>query len=290
MKKNKILRRIPEVVGIGESIVDLVGGLPNMPKEDSKVEFHSMHLQIGGPAALTLLTLSRLGIQTAYFGTITEDYFGKYITRTFKHGNVLVSGALKDPVGTTPLHIVISTKGGRTIFKGKGNLSPLVLRQKHYEMVKNAKVLFIDRHCGKAGLDLAKYAYAKNVPIVLDPSSGFTGELKEILSYASIVIVPQEYVSTRFNKKSLYAGLQRIWEVKKHMAVVTLGKRGCIGKGPTGKVVELGSVAPCLIDSNGAGDVFRGAFIYGLLQKWNFQRICKFANTQAGLKCARMGL
>lgn len=278
------------VIGIGESIVDLVGGIPKMPKEDTKVEFQSMHLEIGGPAALTLLTLARLGVQTAYFGTITGDYFGKYITKKLKHGKVLLHGVTKDPHGATPLHIVISTKGGRTIFKGKGSLAPITITRFHYETIKKCKILFLDRHCGKAGLDAALFANLHRIPIVLDPSSGLNGDLKKILTLSDVVIAPQEFVSSRFNKKKMRSGLERIWNIKKQMAVVTLGKRGCIGKGPDGEFISFPSVAPKLVDSNGAGDVFRGAFIYGMLQKWSFPKICKFANRQAGLKCARMGL
>jgi sugar/nucleoside kinase (ribokinase family) len=43
------------------------------------------------------------------------------------------------------------------------------------------------------------------------------------------------------------------------------------------------------IDTTGAGDIFRGAFIYGLLQNWSLERIMGFANAAAGLSCSRLG-
>jgi ribokinase len=43
------------------------------------------------------------------------------------------------------------------------------------------------------------------------------------------------------------------------------------------------------VDTTGAGDVFHGAFIYGLLQNWSLERIMKFGNAAAGLSCRRIG-
>ena len=38
-------------------------------------------------------------------------------------------------------------------------------------------------------------------------------------------------------------------------------------------------------DTTGAGDVFHGGFIYGILQNWPLEKIMRFANTAAGLSC-----
>jgi sugar/nucleoside kinase (ribokinase family) len=43
------------------------------------------------------------------------------------------------------------------------------------------------------------------------------------------------------------------------------------------------------VDSTGAGDVFHGAFIYGLKQGWELQRILDFSNAAAALNCTVIG-
>jgi len=43
------------------------------------------------------------------------------------------------------------------------------------------------------------------------------------------------------------------------------------------------------IDSTGAGDVFHGAFIYGLARQWAFETILDFANAAAALNCTAVG-
>ncbi|HZP00655.1 MAG TPA: carbohydrate kinase family protein, partial [Terriglobia bacterium] len=43
------------------------------------------------------------------------------------------------------------------------------------------------------------------------------------------------------------------------------------------------------VDTTGAGDVFHGAFVYGLLQNWEMDRILDFSNAMAGLNCTQVG-
>ena len=43
------------------------------------------------------------------------------------------------------------------------------------------------------------------------------------------------------------------------------------------------------MDTTGAGDVFRGAFAYGIFQKWPLKKTAQFATVVAGLKCTRVG-
>ena len=44
-----------------------------------------------------------------------------------------------------------------------------------------------------------------------------------------------------------------------------------------------------VVDTTGAGDVFHGGFIYGLLQNWEVTEILRFANAVAALKCRDLG-
>jgi sugar/nucleoside kinase (ribokinase family) len=44
-----------------------------------------------------------------------------------------------------------------------------------------------------------------------------------------------------------------------------------------------------VVDSTGAGDVFRAGFIYGLLQGWPIPQVLRFANAAAAVSCTRLG-
>jgi len=44
-----------------------------------------------------------------------------------------------------------------------------------------------------------------------------------------------------------------------------------------------------VVDTTGAGDVFHGAYIFGLLQGWDNQRIARFASAASAIKCTHLG-
>jgi sugar/nucleoside kinase (ribokinase family) len=43
------------------------------------------------------------------------------------------------------------------------------------------------------------------------------------------------------------------------------------------------------VDSTGAGDVFRGAYIYGIVKGWSLERQLWFANAAAAVSCTKPG-
>ncbi len=71
-------------------------------------------------------------------------------------------------------------------------------------------------------------------------------------------------------------------------AVVTLGERGCAALTGSG-LLEVPGFEVDAVDTTGAGDVFHGAFIFGVLEGWDIERICIFSNAVAALKCRRLG-
>ena len=43
------------------------------------------------------------------------------------------------------------------------------------------------------------------------------------------------------------------------------------------------------VDSNGAGDVFHGAFAYAMTRGFDFMKACKFSSAVSALKCTKVG-
>ncbi|HWU37371.1 MAG TPA: PfkB family carbohydrate kinase, partial [Candidatus Acidoferrum sp.] len=69
---------------------------------------------------------------------------------------------------------------------------------------------------------------------------------------------------------------------------VTSGERGsALYHG--GEIIRAPAFAVEVVDTTGAGDVFHGAFLFGLLQGWEAPHILRFANAVSALKCTRLG-
>lgn len=43
------------------------------------------------------------------------------------------------------------------------------------------------------------------------------------------------------------------------------------------------------MDTTGAGDVFHGGYLYGLLRKWPLKDTIRFASAVAAMKCRKLG-
>jgi sulfofructose kinase len=77
---------------------------------------------------------------------------------------------------------------------------------------------------------------------------------------------------------------------KRHdgLLCVTLGSHGALALEGDRAVYSPGFRITA-VDTTGAGDVFRGGFIYGLLRRWPTEQILQFANAAAAVSCTRLG-
>jgi sulfofructose kinase len=70
--------------------------------------------------------------------------------------------------------------------------------------------------------------------------------------------------------------------------VITLGAKGSVGW--TGGEVLTQTVFPVdAVDTTGAGDVYHGAYVYGLLKDWDMKACMRFASAASALKCRAIG-
>jgi sugar/nucleoside kinase (ribokinase family) len=72
------------------------------------------------------------------------------------------------------------------------------------------------------------------------------------------------------------------------MLCVTLGARGAlllVGE----EVIREPGITVKTVDTTGAGDIFRGAFIYALLRGDTPRDVVRFANVAAAISCTRVG-
>ena len=82
---------------------------------------------------------------------------------------------------------------------------------------------------------------------------------------------------------------KKLWELySPEIIVITQGKRGGILY--DGETVTSYPIYPAtVVDSNGSGDVFHGAYAAGLVKGFDFNKCCHFASAVSALKCTGVG-
>ena len=68
-----------EIIGIGSAVFDTLMTADGFPQEDTKIEGTQTRVQGGGPCATALVAAGKLGVSSAYWGTLGDDLYGRSI-------------------------------------------------------------------------------------------------------------------------------------------------------------------------------------------------------------------
>lgn len=280
----------PRVVGVGLATVDYLCVMERIPRPDEKGVVRRMEIQGGGPAATALVTLQRFGAPTALYSTVGGDGLGRFILDALRREGVDVAGVRVDPQGETPFAFIAieESTGRRSVASHSAGLARLEAADVDEQRVRDAEALLIDGHHPEAQLHAAGIARTAGVPVVYDAGSPREGAA-ELVNVSDYLVTSESFPARFTGKRGLDGAMAKLLSYGPKVVVTTLGARGCrfLSRHERGAVRAW--PVDRVVDTTGAGDVFHGAFLYGLLMRWDVRRICDFANIAAGLKCRGLG-
>ena len=278
-----------DVVGMGLNSVDFLSVVPKFPVPNSKMEMLHFSKQGGGQVATAMVALSRWGVITKYIGKVGEDELGQLSLHSIRQEGVDVTSVTIEPNATNQFAMIIvdGSTGDRTILWNRDKRLMYRKGELRKEEVCSGKILHLDGHDIQAALQCVRWAKEEGIPtmIDLDKVEPLTSKLiQEIDFLITSSTFPMRYTRISDQKKALL-------ELQKHTSgfvCATLGQEGAIAL-VNGELLHVKGFKVNALDTTGAGDVFHGGFLYGLLQNWELLEILKFANTVAALKCRDLG-
>ncbi len=279
-----------DVVGFGLNAVDHLCIVPREAERGEKLKLVGFHRTPGGQAASAMVQCARLGLRAKYVGKVGGDAIGEYSLESIRSEGIDVSDVPAVPGATNQLAMIIvdETTGERTIFWDRPDGIATQPDEITPEKIAVGRALLVDGHDAPAAARAAELARARGIPVVLDAETVKEGT-HELVANTDLLVA-----SSRF--PNIYAGcaddeeaLRRILEQGPSLAVMTRGARGAIAIAKDGAKVESAGFAVNVVDTTGAGDIFHGAFIYGLLSGWTVERTLDFSNAAAALNCTALG-
>ncbi|MCD6109699.1 carbohydrate kinase family protein [bacterium] len=280
-----------DVVGIGGATVDHLNVVDHFPEEDEKIVPLSSSIQGGGQAANTIACMARLGAKTAMIGTVGSGAIGQYAIDSLKEEGVDTGCMIvqKEHAPALSSIIIDKGKGTRAIIADRGDLEKFVICNEMYDVIRNAKIIHSDAHFPEENMELLKFARKNGVKVCID-SEPHTPNAKEFVNFADYLLVSRRFVEKLFShdyEKALKEFIKRGAEI----AVITLGKYGAIGMQKGDEQCTSIKAYPIdkVVDTTGAGDIFHGAFLYGILHGFDLKQNMQFATVAAGLKCRTIG-
>ena len=254
------------------------------------MELLDLHRQCGGPASTALVTLSRLGVACSFLGSISDDPFGADILQGLREAGVDASCLKILPGYSSQFAFIAISKdsGNRTIFWHKGTVPHLTKDQVDLTPFTGAEVLHLDGLMIEASLEAVKQAKARGLKVVLDAGTMREGSL-DLASSVDILIASARFadplVGAEARPEEAFEALCRLGP---KVVIMTLGRKGSLGW-DRGEPVWVKAFPVEAVDTTGAGDVYHGGYIYGLLQGWPMKECMRFASAVAALKCREIG-
>lgn len=279
-----------EVVGLGQACVDFLGKVPRFPEEDSKTEIRDLHMQCGGPASTAMVTLARLQVRTAFIGSVGDDAFGKRIRAALVSEGIDTSGLMATP-GRTSQFAFISVSGGtgrRTVFWHRGTAPPLSPLHIDLAPYAGARVLHLDGLMIEASVEAARQGHNLGMAVVMDAGTLRQGSM-ELLPHIDVLIASERFADPLTGGHA--PPEKAVRALQDHCpgdVVITLGDKGSVGHDGR-QLIRQPAFPVDVRDTTGAGDVFHGAYIYGLLKGWDMAECMRFAGAAAAIKCMYMG-
>jgi sulfofructose kinase len=278
-----------DVVGMGLNSVDFLTMVPEFPAPNSKMKMLQFSKQGGGQVATAMVALSRWGVKTKYIGKVGEDELGQVSLQSIRQEGVDVSSVKIEPNATNQFATIIvdGSTGNRTILWNRDERLMYRQRELRKEEVCSGRLLHLDGHDIHAAIQCAGWAKQEGIPTVVD--------LDKVESLSSKLINEIDFLITSPSFPTLYTGIsdqkEAFLELQKQIhgfLCTTLGHSGALAW-VNGEFFYAEGFKVKALDTTGAGDVFHAGFIYGLLHNWDVEKILRFANAVAALKCRELG-
>jgi len=282
------------VVGIGQCSWDYLMRVESYPPPDTKCEVLGWEEQGGGPVATALVALSRLGMSTRFHGVVGDDETGDKITRSLRDEAVGAEGLMRRPGASSQVACIVVERGGRrTIFWRRPTGRPLMPDELGGDFLREARFLLLDGLMAEVSLHAARRAREAGVPVMLDAGRVREG-MMELARLSDYVVSSEEFAEEAGipldleGKGMKDAFIQKARAITPGVFTVTLGEGGSLTHSG-GEVIHQPVFRVNAVDTTGAGDVFHGGYIYGLLTGWELRKTLRFATALAAMKCTRPG-
>ena len=279
-----------KVVGIGACVMDTLITLPSYPKEDTKMRGENTKNVGGGPVGTGLVAVSKLGENASYIGVLSDDNGGKFLKDDFEKYGV-GTDAIKVIPGYQSFTSIIwlcKDNGTRTCVFDKGSLPQLSLDDKQKQAIIDADLLMVDGNELSAAVEAAKIAKANSTKVLYDAGGLYEG-VEKLLEVTDILIPSIEFALGHTGCSDVEQAARKLYELyKPEVVVITCGKEGGILFDGT-NMVSYPIYPAEVVDSNGAGDVFHGAFAAATVKGYDYVKCCHFASSVSAIKCMGVG-
>jgi sugar/nucleoside kinase (ribokinase family) len=280
-----------DVIGIGATSVDYVYRLPVLPEADgpqAKIRISSHRISCGGQTATALATCAALGLKAKFAGVLGSDDNGARIRdEMIRRGIDVADAAVHQGRNQFAAILVDERTGERIVLWSRDEGLALRPNELSPELLSSARIVHVDDVDQEGAISAAGRAAASGA-IVTSDIDRVTDRTEELVRAVTIPILAEHVPPAITGESDMERALRKLRAPNATMVCVTLGRAGAMIL--DGDVLHHEPAFHVdAVDTTGAGDVFRGAFMRGLLRGESPTQLLRFANAAAAVSCTRAG-
>ncbi len=255
----------------------------------------------GGSAANTVIACAQLGGKTFYSCKVANDETGTFYMNDLADCNVDSNLTMdnREPGLTGKCIVLITPDAQRSMNSFLGITTGLSIRELDIDAIKSAKIAYIEGYlvpetgARNAAIEARKIATAAGVKTALTLSDinmvkFFKDGLLDIAEGGiDMMFSNEDEAREMFGADSIEGCVQGMKSLAKQFAI-TRGSEGATlydGK----NVIDIDAVKVKPVDTNGAGDMYAGAFLYGMTHGHSFEQCGELASAAAATLITQFG-
>jgi sugar/nucleoside kinase (ribokinase family) len=290
-----------QTYGIEKGVMTLV----DEARQTELIEHLSEHLiastrASGGSAANTIIGASYFGAKTFYSCKVADDDNGEFYLNDMQAAGVTTTNNGSNEQGITGKCLVMITPDAeRTMNTFLGISETVSINELNEEALKQSEYAYIEGYLvtsttGRAAaIELRQQAEKHNIKTAFtlsDPAMvQFFGDgLKEMIGdRVNLLFCNQDEALGFTETESLNDAIEALKSYADEFAI-TLGNEGALIFDGT-SLIKIAANTVIAIDSNGAGDMFAGAFLYAITNGYSYQQAGELASAAAAQVVSQYG-
>jgi sugar/nucleoside kinase (ribokinase family) len=250
-----------ETLFVGQTYIDVTFVADRIPTGDDKDVARDYAVSFGGNAVTAAFCCARLGIAPDLLTSVADDWLGRMFLDMAAKYQVSVHGR---KVRRSSLSFVMPKDGKRAIVRCRDDdyLHP------HPPLnLEGCRALHLDGHQADAAIYYARACRKAGILTSLD-GGGVRINTMELLGFIDVAVVSERFCDQL--QLSPAAVLELLKEKGCRIGAITMGERGLLWYDERGNVSTMPALAVPreeIVDTNGAGDVFHGAYIHSYLSQ-----------------------
>jgi sulfofructose kinase len=244
---------------IGQAYIDITFVTDVMPTGDEKTVARDFAVSFGGNAVTAAFCCAKLGIKPDLLASVADDWLGRmFIDMAARYG----ISVHHRKVAQSSLSFVMPKDGQRAIVRCRDD----DYKHPHPPLhLTGCRALHVDGHQPDAAIDYARTCRDAGILTSLD-GGGLRSNTHELLEFIDVAVVAE-----RLCEQMRLAPAEMLQYLRSRgcrIGGVTMGPQGFIyyqGDGEPRVMPALNVPAEQIVDTNGAGDIFHGAYVYSYL-------------------------